>query len=169
MNRFEQAAALSKLIDDAFVNVVWPAPQNLVAHPEPRSPTFRDLEEPFIRANFGGKRQSDLSVKWGMIEELLSMTGLAVQYYLPCFLKAVIDTRKPDEMIVIGLIDFLDIEKSAAQGLIWPQFTGEQQSAVLAFVEFVLRHIKSYELGDCEDEYRLRLQMVHRQWKHVGF
>ena len=171
MNKFEQANVLSSMIDDAFTDAVWPEPQNLVPHPHPRpsEPTFRDLEEPYIRAHFGGKRRSDLTqIDAGMIEELLSMTGPAVKYYLPCFLKHVLDFRKADFGTVIGLIEFLDIEKSAIQGFTWPRFTDEQQAAVLAFVDFLLRHIRSYHFGKIEDEYMRKLQMVRQQWKQLS-
>jgi hypothetical protein len=171
MNRTEQADALGRIIDDAFADAVWPEPQNLVPHPFPRpsEPTFRDLEEPYIRAHFGGKRRSDLNYidagMAGMIEEFLSMTGPAVKYYLPCFLKHVLG--KPEFITVISLIGFLDIERSASQGFTWPRFTDEQQVAVLAFVDYLLRHIRSYQLGEFEDEYLKQLQTVRQQWKRL--
>ena len=168
MNKTEQAEALAQAIDAAFARAIWPEAQNLVPHPLPRpaEPTFRDLEEPSIRKHFGGKRQSDLTeINDGLLEELLSMTGPAVRYYLPCFLKYVLG--KPEFIDVIALIGFLDIEKSAAQGFTWPVFSDEQKAAVSAFVDYLLRHIRSYDLGEFEDEYMKRLPRVRRQWKRL--
>jgi len=166
MNKMEQADALARMIDGAFKDANWPEPQNLVPHPVPRpsDPTFRDLEEPYIRADFGGKRQSDLTqIDARMVEELLSMTGPAVRYYLPCFLRHVL--AKPDFIELIALIDFLDVERSASQGFTWPRFTEEQKAAVFGFVDYLQRHIRSFALGESEDEYMKRLQKVREQWK----
>ena len=166
MNRTEQADALMRIIDGAFAGAIWPEPQNLVRHSlrRPSEPEFQDLEEPSIQAHFGGKRQSDLAqIDAGMIEELLSMTGPAVRYYIPCFLKHVL--RKPEFIDVISLIDFLDVEKSASQGFTWPVFTEDQKNAVRGFVDYLQRHIRSYALGEFEDEYMKRLQKVRQQWK----
>ncbi len=167
MNRMEQADALGRLIGDAFEDAVWPEPQNLVPHPLTRSSesTFRDLgRAPHSEPHFGGKRQSDLTqIDAGMFEELISMTGPAVRYYLPCFLKHVLG--KPDFIDVIALVDFLDVEKSASQGFTWPRFTNEQKAAVFAVVDYLQRHIRSYGLGESEDDCIERLQKVRQQWK----
>ena len=168
MNKTQQANELASLIDHAFANADWPEPQNLVPHPHPRpaEPTIQDLEEPYIREYFGGKHQSDITeINTGMIEGLLSMTGPAVRYYLPCVLKHVL--RKPDFGVVISLIAFLDIKYSASQGFTWPRFTDEQKSTVIAFVDFLQRHIRSYKFGEFEHEYMERLQKVRHQWKRL--
>ena len=170
MNRSEQGEALSGMIDDAFAKAVWPEPQNLVPHPLPRpfGADHRDREEPSIRANFCGKYQSDLTRLNGeMLEEFLSMTGPAVKYYLPCFLKHVVDFQRADFITVISLINFLDLEKSAAQGFMWPRFYDAEKAAVLAFVDYVMRHIRSYHFDEFEVEYLKQLQTVRQQWKHL--
>jgi hypothetical protein len=47
---------------------------------------------------------------------------------------------------------------------IWPEFTSEQRQAIFNTVSFVLQHIKSYDLGEFEEEYRQPLQEARKYW-----
>jgi hypothetical protein len=164
LNKPEQVEAIRHLVDEVFNDVKWPSPDILVAHSPENA--FRRLEEPSIREHFGGKRQHDFDgVNGQMVEELLSMSRPAIHYYLPWFLKALLTTT--DFLTVVSFIQFLDIERSVAQGVFWPHFTDKQTAAILACVEFVMQHIKSYGLDPFEDENRKLLQRVRRQWKHI--
>ncbi|HSG70807.1 MAG TPA: hypothetical protein VLA12_10355 [Planctomycetaceae bacterium] len=47
----------------------------------------------------------------------------------------------------------------------WPDFTIEQRQVILETVEFVLQHIRSFQMGEFEAKYRTKLVEARRQWR----
>lgn len=173
MQMNEAATDLIGRIEVAFWSVRWPAPHELVAHDPADGPqTFKHLEEPSILRNFGGKRRHEFEMELnsGRIEELYSMSKLAVHYYLPCFLKRLLSDRN-DFGFVIEMISLLNKKRFDENGHsnFWPEFTTDQRQVILETVEFVLQHIKSYHLGEFESQYRTSLQEARHQWRESSF
>ena len=135
--------------------------------------TEADLAEPIIQGYFAGKRkdivENELNDEWvkgvhiDRVEELQSMTALAIQYYLPCFLKWVL-RHQDDFATTIAMIHFLNIDDRKRFGVDWPKFTSEQKLAILAWIDFLREHIKSYDLDPYEKEYRGKLRELRTQW-----
>jgi hypothetical protein len=76
-------------------------------------------------------------------EDLYVMTPLAIEYYLPAYLRYVINDRAYwDYGVITGLISFLQ----AGENVTWPEFSLRQIRCLIAVLEFILRNRHRYEL-----------------------
>ncbi len=172
MNMEEAAGDLAERIETAFRNAPWPARHQLVVHDPTDSPdSFKRLEETAIISHFGGKRRREFErdLTSGEIEELCSMSKLAVRYYLPSFLKRLLLDRG-DFLFVIGMVSLLNMNCfiNRWEYDFWPEFTLEESGVIVETIEFVLQHIKSYQFGELESQYRMRLIEAKREWRKLG-
>ena len=91
------------------------------------------------------------------------MSKLAISYYLPCFLKNLLRDRD-DFGFTVGMISLLS-NRAVRPGVnIWPEFSPEQRRSIFETVNFVLQHIKSYDLGESEAEYRNQIHEARNYW-----
>jgi len=143
----------------AFHHVPQPTPDELVPH--------NGLDEKYVIEHFSGKRREDLlEIPEHFGDDLSYMTPSAIHYYLPSFLTYLI--RKRDEFhLFITVVGFLDRTKSQECGVVWPDMSNVQKTSILGWLDFMIQHIGSYDLGQYEPEYTEIIHKAIKQWQNA--
>jgi hypothetical protein len=161
MDMASQIEAIRRSIAEAFADVEMP-PADQVA--DGASP-----DERCAVRNFGGKHREDIgAIRSAWTEDLCYMKAGAILYYLPLFLDSLLLPENfPDFDLFGGMIVFFDLASSGRGTIQWPVLSPQQRTAILAWVDFLKQHIKSYENGRMREEYMPKLQRI-RKWLSAG-
>ncbi|MDR2429738.1 MAG: hypothetical protein LBD14_02355 [Puniceicoccales bacterium] len=145
-------------IEAAFGGVKRPDDEALIRDP-------LDLDEAYALNIFRMRRSEEIDdlTKIGVssAEDLYHLSPEGVHYFLPCYLRYVVRNYSHWEYcIVVGLIQFLDVERRLSYGAIYPDFTIEQKTCVKLVLLFMDENLERYDVEDEKGSVRKCLQQV---------
>ncbi len=161
MSSLPGADAIREKIDLAFAEVPMPTPRELVMG-------TGAIDEPGVVENYAGKIRTDLPQRLTshLGEDIYYMSTKGLQYYLPVFLKFLLTEDGFLEDRVMNQVVYLLRKKDAPNLIRWASFSTKQKTAVVAWMEFLLRlDANSDDLGLDFGDSRANLQQALINWK----
>jgi hypothetical protein len=149
---------LSDRIVQAFSKQRLPDAQELVG-------SHASLEHRTVLENFQGKRLHELPMRLTAYEaeDLLSMTGTGLRFYLPAFLRFLLTEDGRDEDSVLAyVIAALDKQNSSAAAELWRLCSSDERHAIFEWIEYILSNRGDFLLSQ---EDRTTLERVLMSWK----
>jgi hypothetical protein len=156
--------ALIQQIEHAFADVARPSDDALLAHPY-------NVDNGEAMRLFGGKRSQDIvdvtmHASVSCYEEIEALTPSGIHYFLPCYLRYVIDEPEANRghfCLIAGLAPFL-AQFHGDHSSDYPGLNSAQREAVAQTLQFMLTHLTRYDLAPYEATTRSELVQELEYW-----